>query len=205
MSEAGKKNQPANPKGSRGLNLESALKRYRRNVVGIAKRLKRRLPAWVPLDDLISYGLFGLYKASQSHPPEQDDFMRRAYKRVLGSMIDGLRASNWFHLQKRGTRVYGKPPVALNEHTDGKQFDRPVVEELDALFALFRRSFLTHQQRYVVKRRVIDRLLFREIAEELGLSEHRVCDIFREAADRMRFYLREEKPRGRGEKRDTLD
>lgn len=62
----------------------------------VAGRLAMRLPASVELEDLISYGIFGLIDAIEKYNPEYNvKFETYAIARIKGSMLDGLRALDW--------------------------------------------------------------------------------------------------------------
>ena len=59
----------------------------------VARRLARRLPAHVEIDDLISSGVIGLMEAAERFDPERvDRFEAFAEFRIRGAMLDDLRA-----------------------------------------------------------------------------------------------------------------
>src|SRR5690606_312708 len=59
-------------------------------------RIAIGLPPSVDVDDLISYGFFGLSDALERFEPDRSvKFETYASQRIWGSMIDGLRASDW--------------------------------------------------------------------------------------------------------------
>src|SRR4030095_4688046 len=58
----------------------------------VARRLARRLPAHVEIDDLISSGVIGLMEAAERFDPERvDRFEAFAEFRIRGAMLDDLR------------------------------------------------------------------------------------------------------------------
>src|SRR5688572_4151610 len=58
-----------------------------------ARRLARRLPAHVEIDDLISSGVIGLMEAAERYDPKRvDRFEAFAEYRIRGAMLDDLRA-----------------------------------------------------------------------------------------------------------------
>ncbi|EKP93659.1 FliA/WhiG family RNA polymerase sigma factor [Thermaerobacter subterraneus] len=62
----------------------------------LAGRLVVHLPPQVELDDLISYGIFGLMEAIKRYDPSRGvKFETYAYTRIRGAMLDGLRAMDW--------------------------------------------------------------------------------------------------------------
>src|SRR5512136_3092478 len=59
----------------------------------VARRLARRLPAHVEIDDLISSGVIGLMEAAERFDPKRvDRFEAFAEFRIRGAMLDDLRA-----------------------------------------------------------------------------------------------------------------
>ena len=59
----------------------------------VARRLARRLPAHVEMDDLISSGVIGLMEAADRFDPERvDRFEAFAEFRIRGAMLDDLRS-----------------------------------------------------------------------------------------------------------------
>ena len=59
----------------------------------VARRLARRLPAHVEIDDLISSGVIGLMEAAERFDPDRvDRFEAFAEFRIRGAMLDDLRS-----------------------------------------------------------------------------------------------------------------
>src|SRR5579862_10032911 len=59
----------------------------------VARRLARRLPAHVEIDDLISSGVIGLMEAAERFDPARvDRFEAFAEFRIRGAMLDDLRS-----------------------------------------------------------------------------------------------------------------
>ncbi len=59
----------------------------------VARRLARRLPAHVDMDDLISSGVIGLMEAAERFDPKRvDRFEAFAEFRIRGAMLDDLRS-----------------------------------------------------------------------------------------------------------------
>jgi RNA polymerase sigma factor for flagellar operon FliA len=58
----------------------------------IARRMARRCPAWISVDDLISAGLLGLAEAAARYDDSrQEPFLVFAEKRIRGAILDELR------------------------------------------------------------------------------------------------------------------
>ncbi len=68
----------------------------------VAGRLAMGLPPMVDVDDLISYGVFGLMDAIDKFDPDrQVKFETYAIARIRGAMLDGMRAYDWIPYSAR--------------------------------------------------------------------------------------------------------
>lgn len=75
---------------------EALVERYLPLVRMVAGRLSLGLPNQVEVDDLESFGLFGLLEAMERFDPSRGiKFETYAGVRIRGSIIDGLRAESW--------------------------------------------------------------------------------------------------------------
>jgi RNA polymerase sigma factor FliA len=85
---------------SRPTNFTPAIKRrneyvtkYHSCVEKVARRLARRLPRHVDLDDLVSAGMIGLIEAADRFDPDRGErFESFAEFRIRGAMLDDLRS-----------------------------------------------------------------------------------------------------------------
>lgn len=87
---------------------QALIERHLHLVKYIAGRLVVHLPAMVELDDLISYGVFGLFDAIEKFDYGRGvKFETYAYTRVRGAILDGLRSMDWVpqSLRKRAREV----------------------------------------------------------------------------------------------------
>lgn len=88
--------------------LEKALLDALPQVRFIARRIHRRLPPHVPLDDLIQAGTLGLIDAVRKFNPTKHVRLQSYAKfRIRGAILDGLREMDWGprHLRGQGRRV----------------------------------------------------------------------------------------------------
>lgn len=70
--------------------------RYAPLVKYVAGRLAMGLPPHIEVDDLVSYGVFGLMEAIERFDPARRvKFETYAIARIRGAMLDNLRASDW--------------------------------------------------------------------------------------------------------------
>lgn len=75
---------------------EEALLRQMPFVCRMARHMRKRLPSWVEVDDLVSAGTVGLMEALAKFDPERNvDFEMYARSRIRGAMLDSLRALDW--------------------------------------------------------------------------------------------------------------
>lgn len=75
---------------------EKLILHYAPLVKYVAGRVAIGLPPSVELDDLVSYGVFGLMDALDKYEPTRGvKFETYALARIRGAMIDGLRSVDW--------------------------------------------------------------------------------------------------------------
>jgi RNA polymerase sigma factor for flagellar operon FliA len=81
---------------------DNLIKRHLPLVEFLARRVSTTLPNTVEVDDLISYGTFGLLDAIEKFDPSREiKFETYASVRIRGAMIDGLRSGDWLPRQVR--------------------------------------------------------------------------------------------------------
>lgn len=157
----------------------------------IAKKLHKRLPTNVMLDDLIQDGCLGLLDAAQRFDVSTGHaFGAFARGRILGSMLDGLRSLDPV---PRGTRKSGSDPVFIE--FVGDPYGEDVSSGPDDVFdEVARREAIRRAEKRLCglspsQRAVVDATLtgreFREVAAELGVTPSRVSMLLREAVDQI--------------------
>ncbi len=71
----------------------------------VANRMRRSLPSYVDVDDLISDGVMGLMDAVEKFEPERGlTFQTYAVYRIRGAIIDSIRAHDWIPRSVRRTQ-----------------------------------------------------------------------------------------------------
>jgi len=95
--KARKPAKPAKPAKPSAKTLASRRREYAAKffpyIEKVARRLARRLPAHVEIDDLVSAGVIGLMEAAERFDPKRvDRFEAFAEFRIRGAMLDDLRA-----------------------------------------------------------------------------------------------------------------
>src|SRR5262249_17970074 len=82
---------------------------YMAVVRSVAEQLALRLPRTVDEEDLMSAGVFGLFKAIENFDPDRNvKFETYCRLRVRGAMIDFLRQQDWIprEARNRGSRLH---------------------------------------------------------------------------------------------------
>jgi len=75
---------------------EKLVERYMPLVSYHVQRFSATLPSSVPREELVSYGLIGLYDALEKFDPSRDlKFDTYASFRIRGAILDGLRKEDW--------------------------------------------------------------------------------------------------------------
>jgi len=156
----------------------------------IALKIKRRVPAHVPEEDLLQAALIGLWDALRKMPRDITEAHRIAYLklRIAGRVIDELRALDWFTRSARKTHNLqmhhaepSKERIPDRAHTPEELFlaDTEVARAMGALDA---------RRRGVVEAIVVGHRQ-RAIGERMGISEPRVNQLYHSALADMRVEL----------------
>ena len=155
----------------------------------IARKLRRRLPPMVQVEDLINDGYFGLADAIRLFDPSRSEcFERYAARRIRGAMLDGLRSRAWV---PRLIKKPGEPSPGV----ELREVERPTaaesvcdsVDESDAMEWV--RSLVTtlpRQARRVLHLYYYEEHEMKEVAMILGVSEARVSQVRSRAIDKLK-------------------
>lgn len=112
---------------------EGLVMAYASLVRYVAGRLAMGMPSQVELDDLESYGLFGLLEAIDRFDPGRGvKFETYAMTRIRGAIIDGLRADTWAPALKQKVKQMDEAQAQLETQL-GRE---PTDEELGARLGL---------------------------------------------------------------------
>ncbi|MEW6243651.1 MAG: FliA/WhiG family RNA polymerase sigma factor [Bacillota bacterium] len=96
----------------------------------VAGRVAITLPPHVELDDLISYGVFGLMEAVDRFLPERGvKFETYAVARIRGAILDGLRAFDWVPVSVRQRTREVERAFAAVERREGRAATDEEVRE----------------------------------------------------------------------------
>lgn len=84
------------PPPSKEMSREELTERYMPYVRAIAGKIKKTLSKEIEYDDLLSYGMLGLFEAADRFDASRGaSFMTFSYYRIRGSIYDGLRGMGW--------------------------------------------------------------------------------------------------------------
>ena len=109
------------------VNQTDLIKEHYPTVVEISKRMVRRYPASVELDDLISVGTIALINAIGKYKPERmAEFRAYIQLRIRGAIVDAMRASDWV---PRSVRKRHKELTAAKETLKTTLGRSPTLEE----------------------------------------------------------------------------
>lgn len=171
-----------------------------------ASRLVRRLPSVVRYDDLYSAGLTALVEASRRFDVSRGvDFRTYAKHRVYGAMLDELRRLDTVSRDRRraireGNEAADAPPaprlVDISAAASVADPTPNVEDELDRRRSLQRmrdaESSLPARLRLVLKLRIHEGWTLREVADHLGVTEARACQLVGEVVRRLRTAMNED-------------
>ena len=97
--------------------MQQLIVEYAPLVKYVAGRVAISLPPTVELDDLVSYGIFGLIDSIERFDPDRGvKFETYAIVRIRGAIIDGLRNFDWV---PRSVRTKAKRLEGLHQIRKG--------------------------------------------------------------------------------------
>lgn len=177
-------------------------------VLAIARRVLRRLPPNVVLDDLVGAGTLGLVDCIARHRGDDDcSFANYARIRIRGAIFDELRAHDWLPRRGRSPRRPGAgvatektSVVHLEDLPRGAQ--RTLLDPCSAdnphealsrkrTLALVRQGMgrLPQRDRMILGLHYFKGMRLKEIGRLLGVSEGRVSQIHHRALAVLRPHL----------------
>jgi RNA polymerase sigma factor FliA len=96
VEEAGALLKKPLPAPSKGMSREQLAAQYMAYVRSIAGNVWKTLSKDIEFDDLVSYGMLGLFEAADRFDAKFGaNFMTFAYYRIRGAIYDGLRGMGW--------------------------------------------------------------------------------------------------------------
>jgi len=84
------------PPPTKDMSRKELTQQYQPYVRSIAGKIKKTLSKEIEFDDLVSYGMLGLFEAADRYDAKYGaNFMTFAYYRIRGAIYDGLRGMGW--------------------------------------------------------------------------------------------------------------
>jgi RNA polymerase sigma factor for flagellar operon FliA len=84
----------------------------------LAQQVRTRLPSWVEMDDLISYGQVGLLEAAADFDASRGvKFSTFAFYRIRGAIFDGVNKLTWFRAARDPGTKFSQLSDSLIEST----------------------------------------------------------------------------------------
>jgi RNA polymerase sigma factor for flagellar operon FliA len=190
---------------SQALTAADSIHAYLPLVRRVAKKIARRTPASVSLDELVSAGTLGLVQAMQRKDAAREDrFVAYAIMRIRGAILDELRSLDSLTRAerarvRRGEATASTSTISIEDASphgaDG--FANEDVVSMDA--ALERRdqvrrlkqaiAALPARERQILFMHQVDGRTLKDIGGELGVSEGRICQLHTRAMARLREML----------------
>ena len=117
------------------------MEHYSHLVKSTAKRMHRKLPENVELDDLISAGNFGLMGAINTYDPDREiKFETYGPSRIKGSILDDLREKDWLpRLVRQRANQLAKARQLLKARLGRRPTAKETAAELKMDMAEFKR------------------------------------------------------------------
>lgn len=163
----------------------------------VARKQARRMP--MPAEDIESAAMLGLVQAARAWRPDGKPFTVFAEWRIKGAILDDAREADDLSRDHRQAVKAGKLEAPRRESMDDELISRRIAGDVGGgtsvgewMSATEMHQLLRHLPRRmqtVVRRYLVDDLSLAEVGAELGVTESRACQIFREAKERLRMRL----------------
>ncbi|MGQ9629637.1 MAG: RNA polymerase sigma factor WhiG [bacterium] len=121
---------------------EELIIKYAPLVKYVASRVSANMPSNVEVDDLISYGIFGLIDALKKFDPSRGiKFETYAVSRIRGAIFDELRAQDWIprlvrQKARKLEKVYSKLEGELGRSAEDSEVAEAMGISIDELYKL---------------------------------------------------------------------
>jgi len=88
----------------------------------LAQQVRKRIPSWIEMEDLIGYGQVGLMQAARDFDPGRGNkFSTFAFYRIRGAIYEGVNKLMWFRAARTPESKYGSMADDLLETTCADQ------------------------------------------------------------------------------------
>jgi RNA polymerase sigma factor for flagellar operon FliA len=183
------------------------LRRYMPLVRQIVGGFQRKLPRNVLRDDLLAAGMSGLWDAIRRQGTEHNDsFDWYVRVRIRGAILDELRAQDWLPRRARasaneaadaGDTSVVRPSVVrfddVSAWDQGRYLSSVESNSEAAVEAKFTRETLARavdqlptRERHIVAMHYFKGVKFKDLGQQLGVSEPRISQLHSRAMKRLR-------------------
>jgi RNA polymerase sigma factor (sigma-70 family) len=185
------------------LDFESVWKNRSGDVEQIARSVGFGFGAASRFKDLVAVGQVALWKICQRYDAERGvPLWSYAYPRIKGAMIDEVRKSDHVGryarqlIRERGAEavkpwallhacdISSATNVPANDNPEENVGRQEINSQLSQLM-----SVLTDVERHVVQKTIYENVTLLEVGNELGLTEGRICQIRKNAIERIASHM----------------
>ena len=157
-------------------------------AASIAGYFAKKCAPFLHYEELYQWGLIGLWDACRKFSGSRDEFSFYARRRIKGHIIDEIRNSTPLKRRKRTQSGVMPKFDTLDPNlsdADNSPLDELVHARVELKKVLESISSLTPREVFIISKYCFEDYSLREIAELLGLTEARVCQIKDMALDQM--------------------
>jgi RNA polymerase sigma factor for flagellar operon FliA len=182
----------------------AALESYLPLVHRVAKKIARRVPHTVSLDELVSAGTLGLIDALRRFDAARAErFVAYAEIRIRGAILDELRSMDWLSRADRGRVRRGEASAISgmisveDAAVDGIEAFASDQDTVEAPLERRQRAQrlgqaiagLPQKEQQILSLYYVEELTLKEIGGIFGVTESRVCQLHAQAVARLRTSL----------------
>lgn len=153
----------------------------------LAYQRKKTLPKFVDIDELRSAAYLGLVEAASRFDPTLGiAFVTFAYPRIFGAIHDYLREQGWM---KKNGKVQMLSLDSYYDNSDDCTLKDTIAakeeSETEECFDVITLP-LDRQAKEILHGYFIDEYSMREVGEQFGVSESRICQLIKQYKDKIR-------------------
>jgi RNA polymerase sigma factor (sigma-70 family) len=167
--------------------IQKRFENNRKIVDAVSGSLIKKYAPFCQYEELIQWGLIGLWDACKRYQGPENEFRNYAKIRINGQIIDEIRISHAFvrRLKKEDHPKFidifeiqlPYEQVSVDDLIDTRRRLNKILESMS--------SVLTNRERYVINQYCFNDYTMLEIAKSLNLTEARVSQIKSEAVQKL--------------------
>lgn len=175
------------------------LRDYQQLVYRIVGGFQKKVPRHVLREDLLAAGMAGLWDAIQRHT--EGDFEWYVRIKIRGAILDELRTQDWLPRRMRWLVSTEDTPLAVVRFDEVSDFERDqalACDQTDKSVLNQQRERLNkaiHQlparDQEILAKHDLEGSTLKQIADDLGVSEPRVCQLRTRALKQLKSLMAE--------------